>query len=322
MKIAIGNLLGALDESIALFVAMASFEDRCRTILQGLAGAYGSALLFRNSQAGEHAASNLQLMRELAGGKASFEGLDLDDPMVTARAFRTVLDKTAQSPAGSIFVDITTFTHEQLLILFRVLEEAKPARNIVFGYTGADKYSTNTSPEDAWLSRGVSQVRSVLGFPGTLVPSKRLHLVVLVGFEHERAKAVIEEFEPSALSLGLGEQSQSVSEGHFQNNRRFFEDVQKFVERRANLGSSVNTFSFSCVDPLATQRAVLGEVARFPEFNTVVCPMNTKLSTLGVALAAREDHRLQVCYARAIEYNEKGYSAASDQVRIFQMRFV
>lgn len=321
MKLAIESLQGALDEPIALFVATASFEDRCRTILEGLSGAYERALLFRNVQAGERAAENLQLMMEFAEGKSHSLALDLDDPMTAARSFRAVLEEAEKGAQGSIFIDVTTFTHEQLLILFRVLESAKPARNVIFGYTGADKYSTNTKPEDAWLSRGVSQVRSVLGFPGALLPSKRLHLIVLVGFEHERAKAVIEEFEPSALSLGLGEQSESVSDGHFANNQRFFEDVHKFVERRASLGVAVNTFSFSCVDPLATKGAVLKEAKRFPEFNTVVCPMNTKLSTLGVALAARDDQRLQVSYARAIEYNEAGYSSASDQVRIFKTRF-
>lgn len=321
MKLAIKNLSGVLDEPISLFVAMASFEDRCRAIGQGLIGLYAQALLFRNPQAGEFAARNLQMMMEIAGDKASSAVLDLDDPTATARSLLTVVEQAAKGPDGSIFVDITTFTHEQLLILFRVLEEAKPDRNIVFGYTGANEYSINTAPADVWLSRGVSQVRSVLGFPGNLLPSKRLHLVVLVGFEHERAKAVIEAFEPNALSLGIGEQGQSVSEQHFQTNRRFFEDVQKFVERRTSLSSTVNTFTFSCVDPLATKRVLLNEIARLPDYNTVVCPMNTKLSTLGVALAARELQRVQLCYARAIEYNEEGYSTASDEVTIFQMRF-
>ena len=49
--------------------------------------------------------------------------------------------------------------------------------------------------------------------------------------------------------------------------------------------------------------------------------MNTKLSTLGAALAAVERPEIQLCYARAIEYNESGYSTPSNQVTIFTMAF-
>lgn len=321
MKVAIKDLQSALAEPIALFIGTASFEDRCRTIFEGLVQRPAKSLLFKNAQAGPNAELNLQLMMSLAGESAERGDVDLDDPVATARSLAAVVAKAAEAPGGCIFVDITTFTHEQLLILYRVLENARPDRNIVFGYTGADQYSVNTEVASAWLSRGVSQVRSVLGFPGNLLPSKRLHLILLVGFEHERARAVIEAFEPNVLTLGVGMQSQSVSEQHFQTNRRFFEDVQKFVEVRTTLGSAVNKFVFSCVDPDAARNAILAEVARFGDHNTVICPMNTKLSTLGAALVASANPAAQLCYSRAIEYNEAGYSTPSDQATLFRHRF-
>jgi len=321
MKVAIKGLQSSLAEPIALFVGTASFEDRCRTIYEGLAKRPPKSLIFKNAQAGPNAERNLQLMMSAGGESAERRDVDLDDPVATARSLAAVAVSANDAPAGCIFVDITTFTHEQLLILYRVLEQARPDRGIVFGYTGADQYSVNTEAAGAWLSRGVSQVRSVLGFPGSLRPSRRLHLVLLVGFEHERARAVIEAFEPSVLTLGVGMQSQSVSERHFQTNRRFFEDVQKFVEVRTTLGSAVNTFVFSCVDPDAARHSILAEVSRFRDHNTVICPMNTKLSTLGAALAATTEPEVQLCYSRAIEYNEAGYSTPSDQATLFHHRF-
>lgn len=321
MKLAIRNLKSELKEPIALFVGTASFEDRCCTILDELKDECASFLIFKNSQVGSHAEQNLRKMLTIAGERGVLVGLDLDEPMATARSLRIVADTASKGPEGSVFVDITTFTHEQLLILFRILEQEKPARKIIFGYTGADHYSVNTAPADVWLSRGVSQIRSVLGFPGNLLPSKRLHLIVLVGFEHERAKAVIEEFEPNVLTLGVGEKSQSISDEHYQTNCRFFDDVRKFVDRRASISADVNLFEFSCVDPLATEASVFEEIGKYPDHNTVICPMNTKLSTLGVALAASSNPAVQVCYSRAIEYNEVGYSTASDQVTLFEIRF-
>jgi len=321
MKLAISNIKSELTEPVALFVGTASFEDRCCTILEELKDDCASFLIFKNSQVGPLAEQNLQKMLTIAGKRGVLVGLDLDEPMVTARSLRAVVDAAAKGPEGSIFVDITTFTHEQLLILFRILEQEKLARKIVFGYTGAARYSVNTDLENVWLSRGVSHVRSVLGFPGNLLPSKRLHLIVLVGFEHERAKAVIEIFEPSVLTLGVGEKSQSVSDEHFQTNCRFFDDVRKFMDRRTSISADVNSFEFSCVDPQVTKASILKEIGKFPDHNTVICPMNTKLSTLGVALAASENPAVQVCYSRAIEYNEVGYSTTSDQVTLFEMRF-
>lgn len=321
MKLAINNLKKALTERVALFVGVASFEDRCCSILEELKDECASVLLFKNLQAGPQAEQNLRKMLLMVSDRGVSVDLNLDEPMSTAKSLSTVVDAIEKMPLGLVFVDITTFTHEQLLILFRILEQAKPARKIVFGYTGAERYSVNTAPADVWLSKGVSQVRSVLGFPGNLLPSKRLHLIVLVGFEHERAKLVIERFEPSVLTLGVGEKNQSVSEDHFQTNCRFYDDVRKFVDRRTSVGADVNSFEFSCVDPVATKKSVIEEIGRFPQHNTVICPLNTKLSTLGVALAVAENPAVQICYSRAIEYNEVGYSTASEQVTLFEMRF-
>lgn len=321
MKIAIKELKSTLDAQIALFVCMASFEARCSSILEELRDVCGRFVVFKNDQAGKLADENYGRMMAMVGAQGTGVSLDLDQPMATARSLLTVIDHLGEAGAGVIFVDVTTFTHEQLLILFRIFSVAPIGRRVVFGYTGADRYSTNTDVEGAWLSKGVSQVRSVLGFPGNLRPSRRLHLLMLVGFEHERAKAVIEAFEPSVLTLGLGEQGQSVSNAHYESNKFFFEDVKKFVERRASVGAAVRQFSFSCVNPEQAKSAILAQAGELSDYNTVICPMNTKLSTLGAALAATERPDIQICYSRAIEYNEGGYSTPSDQITLFSMAF-
>jgi hypothetical protein len=260
-------------------------------------------------------------MVAIAGENAIAIDLDLDKPTITADAFQASLAHIRSAPDGLIFVDITTFTHEQLLIFIRVLSEAKIDRKFIFGYTGAEQYSINTDPENVWLSKGVSQIRSILGFPGKFLPSKKLHLIVLVGFEHERAKAVIEQFEPTVLTLGVGENTQSVSAEHYATNQKFFDEVKRFVDVKTSIYSAIETFQFSGVDPVLTRDAVLAQVDRVPFCNTVICPMNTKISTLGVGLAAIQNKSLQVCYSRAITYNESGYSTPSQQVTLFEINF-
>ena len=321
MKIALGDLRNSLREPIALFVGIASYESRCLTILNELDKSYSDAIFFRNTQTGEKAKDNLQKMLFSSKGKGNSFSIDMDDPTNTVRSLQEITARSRNLPAGSVFIDVTTFTHEQLLLLFRILDTEKPDRNFVFGYTGASQYSTNTDPADAWLSRGVSTVRSVLGYPGNFMPSKRLHLIILVGFEHERAQAVIEKMDPDELTLGIGNRSQSVSDKHFETNQMFFLNVRKFVSLRTNIGERVRTFDFSCIDPLVTRNSIHNEIKRLPSHNTVICPMNTKISTLGAALLGCQNKNIQVCYSRAIEYNEEGYSTPSDQVTLFEWSF-
>jgi hypothetical protein len=49
--------------------------------------------------------------------------------------------------------------------------------------------------------------------------------------------------------------------------------------------------------------------------------MNTKISTVGAALAAIKQESIQLCYAQANIYNVERYSAVSDEVFIFELDF-
>lgn len=319
-KIKLQNLQSRFPRGISVFIGMASFEERCSSIISSLNGIPSHCFLFRNINSGGLSEENLRNMLGFTGGRHDVIDVDLDSPITAADAFSSAVNSAAIAGSdGDIFVDVTTFTHEQLLILLRVIDLARLSNRIVVGYTGAAAYSFNTPAENVWLSRGVAQIRSVLGYPGTLVPSKRLHLIVLVGFEHERAAALIERFEPARLTLGVGGAQQSVSTSLHATNERFFTELRRFVDRTRLTFDSVDTFTFSCVDPAMTRDAVLAQVEAGNDFNVVVCPMNTKLSTIGAGLAALKNERIQLAYARAIEYNEAGYSSPSDEVTIYDL---
>ncbi|SRR6266481_942228 len=318
-KIPLNEIDTKFPEGIALYIGMASFEERCLSILNALKLSPKYCLFFKNVTAGNLASKNLDRLVKLAADHSSVISLDLDFPITAADAFtKAIMENIPSSPVGVVLIDSTTFTHEQLLILLRVLDQSHPKSKIFVGYIGADRYSTNTDIENVWLSRGVAQIRTVLGYPGSFAPSKKLHLTILVGFEHERAAAVIEQFEPAKLTLMCGDPGQSVSAGHYDTNKRFFEELKKFVERTQFTQTAVDTLYFSCVDPFSARDTVSQLSMQSNDYNIVVCPMNTKLSTIGVGLAALKDERIQIAYARAIEYNEVGYSTPSDTATIFE----
>ena len=49
-----------------------------------------------------------------------------------------------------------------------------------------------------------------------------MRLIVLVGFEWERAQRLIEAYDPVELSLGIGRQVDAIEDQHFLKNQKVF----------------------------------------------------------------------------------------------------
>ena len=125
---------------------------------------------------------------------------------------------------------------------------------------------------EKWLSSGIREVRSVLGYPGELLPSRKNHLIVLTGFEDVRALRLVAECEPSALSLGVADPRDRDTAEHQRINEARRRRVENIVGRAV-------LFSFSAYDPLRTCEAIERRMEQEGRMNTMVAPMNTKIST-------------------------------------------
>lgn len=246
-------------------------------------------------------------------GREASSIIELADALVAS------IKPITDCPDNLLVVDVTSFSHELLVVLLGLLYSMGVEDKVTLVYVGASDYSFNTQDDAAWLSRGVRSIRSVLGFPGTMLPSKKLHLVVLAGFEVERAAEVIGRYEPSSISIGLGNRAQSVSDTHHDKNRLFFDRLTEFVREQDAYAQDIDHFEFSCVDPLVTKQQLLSHIESLKKAgdkNIVICPLNTKLSTVGVVLVALENPEIQICYAEPDEYNVEGYSKPGSEVSI------
>ena len=220
-KISLEELRAKFPGDIDLFVCSASFEERCLSVARSVAAKTKDVVIVRNDSYVSTEERNYKALQSLFGGEGYDAAVSSLSPTATADALKSEVVSRIP-PNGTVLVDITTFTHEHLLILMALIRRAPVGLGkVIFAYTGAEEYSTNTDEKDVWLSHGVTSVRSILGYPGNMVPSRKLHLIVLVGFESERARSVIEILEPARLSLGVGDEAQSVSVSHYRRNRRF-----------------------------------------------------------------------------------------------------
>jgi hypothetical protein len=271
-------------------------------------------LVVENGNHRELHQGNGEYITRMFGENARCVMVDTTDPLKTADALKSSIRHCITAACKHIVVDITAFTRESLLILYGLLMSDPVKAHVTFVYATAKEYSVGEPLESKWLSRGVADVRSVLGYPGELLPTKKCHLIVLVGgFEHERVTELIRQCEPSVISLGYS-RSSDVNGAWLQNecDRNF--DIIKAIYRDAY------DFAFPWEDPFGTKDAILKQRIVAPDHNLIVSSFSTKISVIGVAMAAVSDPSMQICYAEASLYNSRNYSSPGDTFYSFDVK--
>jgi hypothetical protein len=297
-----------------VFICSASFEGRCRSIADNIDPAsLKNALICENEDLVDLVGPNAAYLRSRFANKSVRVPLKLTDPLKIADGILTGLHGIAATEPQNYLVDITTFTRESLLILLRLLRlKLRPIDTVQFVYAVAEDYSLGQRGSNKWLSKGIAQIRSVLGYPGDPRPTRKFHLVVLAGFEHERAAKLIDTYESALVSVGYGKADQSITPNHHKNNVAFHKKL-------CDIYRNVESFSFSLTDPIQTKADIEHQISAKPGYNLVVAAMNNKISTVGAALAAFGNSDIQLCYAQPNYYNYECYSSPSNEFYLFEI---
>lgn len=303
----------------SLFISCSSFEERCLAPSKIVAAVSSCLpLIFRTNRVSDNSRLVHQQLMDMAWKCVPQSAeISIADPLLTVDVMIRAFASLPVGATRSIVVDISTFTHEHLAILIKLLHTQNLLPNTHFAYVSVCTYGGTEAAEHLWLSRGTANIRPIVGFPGMLRPSRPLHLIALVGFEFERARVAIEEAEPNFVSLGVGESCESVTADHYGKNQVFYSRLMDFVDDRLTTANATRRFEFSCVSPGKTQQQLLKLVADIPEHNVVLFPMNTKVSTLGAVMAALENPSIQLGYIEPLEYNVSEYSQGVDGFRLF-----
>jgi hypothetical protein len=285
-----------------------SFEARSIAIANAFDGeCWRSTTVFASKQRSDRARANLDALKVHLGGKLVPVELDTAAPLAVASELTGAVGGFVERVgADAAVVDVTSFRREELLMLLAILKSKLSDRNRRERWNLAYVGALNMGD---WLSGKVTSVRSVLGFPGDIRPSRSTRLVVLLGFEVNRARSIIEAYEPKQVVLGMGYKAESINETLYVRNKKLFCDIrQEFQD------SVETTFEFSARDPLKVQSELDKVIGSTDDSNVVIAPLHTKLSTVGAGLYAVNHPNVQVCYAPVEEYNEDAYSAPGPDV--------
>ena len=297
-----------LPQAFDVFIASASYEKRCFTVPRNVQNRpFDKVFVAGNINHLDYIGNSWEQLCTIFGNKAVKIPLNSDKPIISADRFIEAISTFVTDAKPSILLDISTFTREALFILISILhKKGRRGTKITYIYNSARSYG--------WLSRGISDIRSVLGFSGNIIPSRKNHLIVLPGHEVERAVNLIATYEPNLLSIGYNSKEESV-------NPQLFDEQMKFIEQLCSMYSSsiVKKFEFSARDPFKTRSAILEHAKNFSGLNTILAPLSTKLSSVGACLACFENENIQLCYAQPGGYNIHNYAEPSEHVFVFDI---
>lgn len=312
-KIKIAQELGEID----LFICSSGFETRSTNLALSLDDKkVKNPILFHLDETYNLSSKNSAVIKE------KFKILDVvvypkNNPLGTFDIFyftlKDIKDKISKSKI-SVIIDVSTFTREVLLILIKVISlEIFSAFETKIVYTPNESYS-NDDGGTLWLTKGVREIRSILGFSGLHSPSKKLLLIILNGFEEERTEQIIESFEPNKLIIGKPSKKGSI------NPELNLIACTKFEEVKLKYNNiSFDEFEFSCADIKITEDILNQLIDKNEEYNIVISPLNNKISTISVALVGLKREEIQICYASANQYNIDANGKASDYFLVFNL---
>jgi len=300
----------------SILITSASFEDRCSALTNMLVEVeFSTSFICRNIDFDDSVIKNSEkILHKLKSDDKRFVDLRISDPKFTFLNLVDAFENLFSGLPKVVMMDVTTFTHEGLLMIFRILHENRRKEDQIYLiYNGAKEYSANESERNSkWLTKGVKDVRSIIGYPGYADPSQKNHLIILFGFERERTIRLIDEFDYDKISLAFGSPDTCISPEHQIINEERHSEL-------LSLYSNANKFNISLNDPQKTKGEILEYVSNHQNFNTVIAPMNNKLSTIGAGLSAIQNKDIQLCYLQANRYNLEGYSIAGEDFYTCEM---
>lgn len=315
-KFNVYSIKDKIAETFDVFICASSFEKRCLTIPEQLSTSqFKKIIAVECNSSSNYVKKNTDLLKDYYNKNLSVIQFDFKDPVLLINQFIDEMN-ALQYNNLKVLIDVTAFTHENLLIIINYLYHSKKVHNITCVYVNAKEYCPGLPVEKKWLSIGARKPHSVYGLAGLLLPSQKNHLILIVGYEYHRAISVISNIEPSSLTLVYGMEDHVLTEKDQEANS-FFEGL---VSDMAFNYSNIEHKQIPCNDPVGTSKELKELYKKYSDKNIIVVPMNSKMSTLGVYLSVKNNENICVSYAPAIVYNERNYSIPGKECYLFSLR--
>jgi hypothetical protein len=302
-------------KQIEVFIGCASFEDRClgATNLLSPGCRFDHAFLCVYDDASTARQTNLEAMTRLLKRHGPVTPIETSEAN-PARAIGDLVREVSSLTLGSdarVTVDISTLTKRHLLLLLQAMDDAGLWGSLRVLYTEPQDYVV-----DMYLpmSVGIKEVAPIPGFTSLQPADKPVLLVIMLGYEGDRAMSLFQTIEPNETILIVPRPAYRTEwEGRTE---------QLNGQLIALLGQESVAYADSR-DPVEVKKS-LEEVlcGRFSAnaWTLVITPLGTKPQTLGLYLHWRERPNCStLVYAQPLRHNERYYSVGSGPTWEFRL---
>lgn len=293
----------------ALFLMCVTEEDRSRGILERSIKWQPSHIAMV-TYSGENPRRDwqLDLVKKVVQDRSLAHAITECDEAFPAKCLKSQIDAlsllfgTTRPP---LVIDISVFTKRNLLMLWQWLDDIKAWDRVTIVYSEPDNYLVSKYIP---LTFGLESLLQIPGAPGVADCSRPVHLVLLLGYEGDRALAVYEQIQPMQTTLFVP---------HPPYRPDWEGRTEEFNRDLLNLTGNQHVRRVDAIDPAATAsmlRATIGPGDRRSQNAVVICSLGTKPQTLGVFEYLRESRDPPaVIYANPMRHNKTFFSEGIGQ---------
>lgn len=288
-----------------VFVCCASFEERCLGSLHRFSDDYRfrHGYLFIYDRPSEKRQRNLEEMKGILDSRGHLEIVESyeDNPIPSiARLRERIASLSLNARKNTITVDTSTFTKRHLLLLLRMIDDLELWQALRIFYTEPKDYIT-----DLYLpmSFGIREIAAIPSFSGTQPLNKPILLVILLGYEGDRAMALFQNLDPNETILIVPKPAY-----HSEWEGRTEEMNRPLISLLGNEHIEY-AHSRSPSEVASMLSTVLEKRYNLVDWNCLVSPLGTKPQAVGLYLFWRK-HRgeFSIVYAQSLQHNERYYS--------------
>ncbi len=268
----------------AILITCSSHEERCEALCRSTKSwSPDSVILFHyddHNPKRESRHKTVQNHFENRGARVSSLPFTERDAAKSLQQNVDTMAKFCLRDSGiPIVVDISVLTKRHLLMLMRWLDDQGLWERLYILYSEPGEYLVS---KHIPLSFGLSTIQQIPGMPASPDLSRPLHLVLFLGYESDRARAVYEAVQPMETTLVIPYPPYKAEwEGRTENfNNDLIGLIGKDAIKRVD-----------AVDPELTADALrtsLGKRDKLRNHSAVICPLGTKPQALGVYMYVRE----------------------------------
>jgi len=287
-----------------IFVGCASFEDRTTAVVDNFSEEYkvSTSFIFKYDEKNKTAFRD-QNFEKLTNALLQHSRTiipiicDHHDSLDGVSKFHDLCESRGiVLESKNITIDTTTFTKQYLLVLLKFIEKQKPKSMRLF-YTEPEDYGVRW---DKPLSYGLIDIVSVPSYGGHFYIEKENLLILMLGYEGDRAYGIWERFTPHKTIILIGKPSFRDSwEGR----------VEEFNKKLISRLPEGSIKYIPTLDPFEVNKNLDNLIEQYSgKFNISVSPLGPKPQVVGCYLSVRKYPDVQIIYAIPKFHEEEYFS--------------